>query len=239
MTVPVPYLEDPDVALLRRYRDGDDRAADEFVRRFELVAQQATIGFFLPGGDREDLVQAARVGVWMALRSYEPEHGTRLASYVATLARRKVLEAVTYATREKHRPLTESARSAANEDGERVQILALLPTRDGDPVSTLESRERLAEIARDLRAVMSPVEASCLLAFANGLRYNEIAAALGLRGKAHVDQTLTRARWKLGGGPPSRPDLRPKNVRLYACPGCSGVSRSESLCNVCAFREAA
>ena len=69
--------------LLRRCRDGTDRAAlDRLLRAYEPLCQSLAKRF--EGmAERGDLLQEARLGLLDAVRRFDPDYGTRLATYAS------------------------------------------------------------------------------------------------------------------------------------------------------------
>lgn len=243
-----------DLALWRRAKAGDARAEDELARSLEDIVRLEAGDFFLPGQDADDVLQEARVGLLRAIQTYDPERGfTTFRNFARFAIRRQLVTALKGAQRLKHRPLTDSARSGLNADGELAPIIDLLPS-SASTLEQIEKRAEIAEIAWKIRTQLTRVEAHCLILFANGLSYEEIERFASLASTKAVDQAITRARWKLRGiGPPSEPRFAQRiHRREYVCPGCGGAtvrvnSRGQEcrgpgrppLCNVCTLRKLA
>lgn len=238
-----------DLDLVRRAQEGDTRAADTLLRFYDRRITGAASEYFLPGGDREDVRQEARIGFLKAIRLYDPARGVPFDNYAVYSIRQHMIGAVIAANRLKQKPLNESVREiVVSDEAGPEPIVDMLHDRSSDPVDLLERREGLREVGRFLRVELSPLEAKVLLAQANGLNYEQIQACFGLPWRT-VDRALTRARWKRDGvGPPSAQHLfgPRQRGRIYVCPTCGGetVKRKKGRgrpprCNVCTFRAAA
>lgn len=235
-----------DEELAARAKAGEPLAVDALVHRFTGLAYAIAGDYFALGSDRDDLRQEALIGLWKAVRDYDPKVAG-FNHFAQVCIRRQVITAVKTATRLKHRPLTEAVRTGVGSDGEEVAMIDLQPA-PGEIVQTLAAREEIADLAHKIRVDLSPLEAHCLLLFGNGLNYVEIGKVTG--GDEHtVDRAITRARWKLlGQGPLSQAKRgrAPRRKAVYSCPSCGGatVKRKQGRgrpprCNVCTLRLAA
>ena len=69
--------------LLGAWRDGGDAdALDRLLRAFEPLCRKLAKRYE-GAAERNDLLQEARLGLLDAIRRYDPEHGTRLATYAS------------------------------------------------------------------------------------------------------------------------------------------------------------
>lgn len=232
---------------------GDRDATDELMRRYEGAVAGEASQFFLTGGDRDDTLQEARIGLLRAVEAFDPERGVPFGQYARLSIHRQLITAVKAANRMKHGLLSGSLREGLNEDGEPFAIVDLLAAPHTDAQERLERRAELRRIARALRVSLSVVEARCLILWANGESYADIQERVGLDTWKAVDRAITRARWKLlGQGPPSNPDRPAPTRTIYVCPGCGhetvrvtdkGFARKGAgrppFCNVCTTRKAA
>lgn len=100
-----------DEALVSAFQADRDRSAvDELLRRHEGLVQSVARGYFVPGGDQEDVRQQAMIGFWKAVRDYSGDAGALFTTFARTCMQRQVVTAVRAATRHKHAPLTDSER---------------------------------------------------------------------------------------------------------------------------------
>lgn len=173
----------------------------------EAIAQRAVGSYFLPGGDRADLVQEARIGILRGLGDYDADrspHGHR-DGFLALCAVRGVITAVKNATRGKHRPLNYAASldrdvDLGAQDGTTGGIVALVdvvadPTAT-DPLEHVLALEALAELGARL-ATLTPLERTAYLRVElDGEPY------LAVGDRRSVDNALQRARHKLRTGQP-------------------------------------
>lgn len=233
--------------LIDRAQAGDSRAMDELIRRYSERATILARAFFHPSLEHDDLHQEALIALMKAVRDFDTSLGVPFGSFADLCIRRSLITALKTAQRVKHEMLTNARRVSPLQDGDdggHVEAILLAVAR-GSVSDHIEWREDVDELARKLRVELSPMELRCLLRFANGMTYEEIAAEAGIDDVKAVDRAITRARWKLRGeGPPSKPDLATGRKRkAYRCPGCGLATVKKTRgrgrpprCNVCLFR---
>lgn len=169
------------------------------------LARAIASEFYLPGADRDDVVQEAMIALWIAAREYRPERGMSFRSFAAFVIRRRLVTALMTANAHKHRHLSE-ALSAIERDGEIVDLLEFVADEAADPARIVEDREEALRLLRIVRDELSPTERHAVIAVANGLSYLEIGEADGAsatfrsdgrRRYKRVENALQRARRKL------------------------------------------
>jgi RNA polymerase sporulation-specific sigma factor len=188
--------------LLRRAQHGDRNAEQRLIELHESLARQVCRPFFLANGEHGDLMQAARVGVWQAIHSWDPARGAKFRHFAALIMRREVMMLVS-ASRAHNQRLLNSACSlhddyAGDADPAGLELAEMLaaPARDAsDPAAVTIARERLELILNALPG-LSPHERGALSMTLNGLDHCQVGAELG-SGPKSVNNALQRARRKL------------------------------------------
>jgi RNA polymerase sporulation-specific sigma factor len=188
--------------LLRRAQCGDHHAERLLIELHEPLARQICKGFFLDNGDRADLMQAARIGLWQAIHGWDRLRGSRFRPFAALVMRREVMMLVT-ASRARNQVLLNGACSLDGDasprngsDGLSLSEMLAAPVRDAsDPAEVTLARERLQLILAALPA-LSEHERGSLSMTLNGLSQTEIGTAVGAGAKS-VNNALQRARRKL------------------------------------------
>ena len=152
------------------------------------VALRVARDFYLPGGDRQDVEQEARIALWLAARTYNGQGS--FAGWATFVVRRTLITKLRSAQREKHRPLTEALRTALVDDGEKIEEVPIVDTIIGgrDPLDVVIAREQLAAVARAIRE-LTPLERAAL----DGV----LAGVEPRRGDHRLDNSIRRARKKI------------------------------------------
>ena len=68
---------DTDEGLVELARAGDDAAIDVLLTRYRHYARAKARSYFLAGADKEDIVQEGMIGLYKAIRDFQPEHNRK------------------------------------------------------------------------------------------------------------------------------------------------------------------
>ena len=187
-----------DDVLIERYRDGDQTALTELLRRYRGFARAKARSYFLVGGDREDIVQEGMIGLYKAIRDYSADTGASFSSFAELCVTRQVLTAIKTATRQKHAPLNTyvSFDRPSDDDPERTLGESLVVEEGADPLEQLVESDELARLQAAFDEVLSSLEVDVLQLYVDGRSYQEIADLLGRRVKS-IDNALQRIKRKL------------------------------------------
>jgi RNA polymerase sporulation-specific sigma factor len=156
--------------------------------------------YYLVGADRDDIVQEGMIGLYKAIRDYDPSRLASFHSFAELCVTRQIITAVKSATRHKHSPLNGyvslSRSTSMEEDGERLLSDILAVKGVSDPCEIVVSAWETDFIRSGVAEALSPFEARVLNLYTNGKSYVEIADRLGRHTKA-VDNALQRIKRKL------------------------------------------
>lgn len=187
-----------DEDLVDLVRGGDDAALGELLDRYRRFARSKARSYFLVGADREDIVQEAMIGLYKAVRDYEPAHQSSFRSFAELCVTRQILTAIKTATRQKHVPLNSyvSFDRPYDDDPSRTVGESLAVENDADPLAILIASDELAQLRETFEEILSGLEAEVLQLYVEGRSYQEIAESLGRHVKS-VDNALQRIKRKL------------------------------------------
>ena len=184
-----PQRESDDLALVLRARNGDGRALDALIRRYNGFVRLKASSYFLAGGDGEDLQQEGLIGLYKAIRDYRVDKDTSFRSFAELCITRQIITAIKGATRFKHGPLNgyiSFSHTPAGQDPDSGDCTigdTLAASNVHDPANRVISSEGL--------------EAQVLALFMEGESYESIGERLGCDAKA-VDNALQRDKRKVG-----------------------------------------
>jgi RNA polymerase sigma-70 factor, ECF subfamily len=186
---PSPYLEPDaarDAALVDRVRAGDEAAFETMFRQHAGRLLDFAYGYTGAKDDAEDVVQAVFAKLWLARERWELRGP--LGAYLMLAVRNEVRD------RAKHDGVV--ARHATR--GRQAQA----PSGDEE----FEANETGAAIQVAIHALAPQRRAVCILRWAHGLSYAEIARALNLAPKT-VERHLALAYKELRTKIPNLPRL--------------------------------
>jgi len=193
-------MKGPDVALVLASRDGDQLASCELVRRYRALIRSKARSYYLVGADRDDIMQEGLIGLFKAIRDYDPAREASFHSFAELCVTRQIITAVKAATRRKHSPLNgyvSLSRSASpDEEGERLLADILAAKEICDPAEIVLGAWETNYIRGGVVDSLSQFERQVLRLYTVGKSYAEIADSLGRHTKA-VDNALQRVKRKM------------------------------------------
>lgn len=186
-------------ALLRRAAQDDGQAIEQILIRYKgLVRHKASL-MFMAGADAEDVIQEGMIGLFKAIRAFNPAKQVPFAAFASYCIMAQITDAVRRASRRKHELLNQSVSlqsliQPTEEDGGTLtdQMASL---GGHDPEQALLNQENLQDLLLFIRQDLSTLERRSVLLFIQNLSYQQIAACLDIPVKT-VDNALRRARKK-------------------------------------------
>ncbi len=197
----------PDEVLVRLFHEGDLGSLDLLLARYRRFTRAKARGYFLAGGDTDDIEQEAMIGLFKAIRDFR--HGqSSFRAFAELCVTRQIMTAIKGACRQKHQPLNRYVSlwglRLVDDPSERL-VEELLDQQVPDPADEVVSLEGQAAMRASLVGLLSTLEVDVLRLHLDGCSYQEIGVHLGRHVKA-VDNALQRIKRKLevhlGAGPP-------------------------------------
>ena len=187
-----------DNEILARGRNHDDDAMEFMLQRYGYLVKREVRTVYLIGAETEDLAQEGMIGLFKAIRDYNPEKDAGFATFASVCIRRQIQNAITNSNRKKHVPLNSYVSLYMNsEEGDNFMLEERLTTsREEDPEKLLIAKEQQKDRNERIRKELSRLEQQVLTLYLQGLSYEAIAEQLGKTEKA-VDNALQRIRTKL------------------------------------------
>ena len=174
-----------DELLVRKAQEGDKQSMEELLLRYAGLVRGRARGFFLVGGETEDLIQEGMIGLYRAIYDYKAD-GSSFKTFAYLCITRRILDAVKASARKKNIPLNgyvslfDADEYLGTEDPEAELI------RGED------KREFLQKMSREL----SDFEFKVTVMYMDGMSCSEICEATGKEVKS-VDNAIQRSKKKL------------------------------------------
>ncbi len=178
-----------DDELISASREGKNEAVDQLLERYKPLVLKLSRARFIAGGERDDLIQEGMIGLYKAVRDYDPDRTASFATFAALCIDRQMLNAIDASRREKNLPLNNSVGLTDEELEQAVRQITESPEK------IVIEQEMTDEKIAWLRENLSPLEKKVLGLYISGLDYREIAVVLGKPPKS-VDNALQRIRRK-------------------------------------------
>ena len=195
-----PLTEQSDDELAVLAQSGDSRAQQVLIERYRRFARAKGRGYFLVGGDSDDIEQEALIGLYKAIRDYMPERQASFRAFAELCITRQIITAIKTATRQKHQPLNQyvsiSGVRGSDDASERSVEDLLEDHYIADPADTVVSNERMDSMRQSMAEMLSGLEVDVLRLYVEGKSYHEIGEHLGRHVKS-IDNALQRIKRKL------------------------------------------
>jgi RNA polymerase sporulation-specific sigma factor len=186
-------------SLLSQAAQGDQQAIETLMIRYKDLVRRKASSMFMAGADAEDVIQEGMIGLFKAIRDFQPVHKVPFAAFASYCIMAQITDAVRQASRQKHRPLNDSLslqNLVQNDDNGDIQLFELFLGSSGpNPEEILLNRENMADLKAFFLDNLSALEQQVVLLFIQNLSYRQIADCLGSTLKK-VDNALSRARMK-------------------------------------------
>lgn len=175
-----------DEELILRLRAGENSIEEYLLEKYKPFVKSRSRVLFLVGGDREDLIQEGMIGLFKAIRDFDPQKGVPFTAFAKLCVERQLYTAIEAAGRLKNAPL--NAYISLSEEAEHL-------TDRGIEEEVIEKANFL-QLYRKVRTFLSPMEKNVLELYLEGRDYTEIARMIGKPDKS-VDNTLQRIKAKI------------------------------------------
>ncbi|MGB9814263.1 MAG: RNA polymerase sporulation sigma factor SigH [Thermovenabulum sp.] len=195
----VCYEEMQDEEVVYEARSGSREALEYLINKYKNFVKSKARSYFLVGADKEDIIQEGMIGLYKAIRDFNPDKLTSFRAFAELCITRQIITAIKTATRQKHIPLNSYVslnKPIYDEDSERTLMDVITEVKITDPEELIISREEVADIEDKMGEILSKLEWEVLISYLNGKSYQEIAKELKRHVKS-IDNALQRVKRKL------------------------------------------
>jgi len=193
------FEEKLDEEIVLEAKDGNARAQEYLITKYENFVKAKAKSYFLIGADKEDIYQEGMIGLYKAIRDFKPDKLTSFKAFAELCVTRQIITAIKTATRQKHIPLNTYVslnKPIYEEESDRTLLDVLSGLRITDPEELVISQEQMMHIEKEISNVLSELELEVLTSYLDGKSYQEIACDLDRHAKS-IDNALQRVKRKL------------------------------------------
>lgn len=190
------YKKYSDEELIDKLRSGATEIMDYILGKYKPLVRKKAKALYLIGGDTDDLIQEGMIGLFKAIRDYQPEKEAFFGYFADICITRQMYTAVEASQRKKHAPLNSyiSLYEESKENG--VPLMDVLTgVVDENPEHMVIRRENLDQKLKELTGNLSKMEMQVFCYTMEGLDYKQIADTLYKSPKT-IDNALQRIRMK-------------------------------------------
>lgn len=189
-----------DEEIISQIKQGDESALVYLLEKYKDIVNAKVGKYFIIGAEREDVIQEGMIGLFKAIKDFNPEKQNTFKSFANICVERQLITAIKSSNRQKHMPLNSylSLNTAAydNNDENGVELIDTFDSKTvEDPLETIMKEEYYNEIQNAVNKSLSKFEKQVLDRFIKGESYVTIAKRLDSPVKS-VDNAIQRIRKK-------------------------------------------
>lgn len=188
-----------DEQLVKSAQNGDNAALETILSRYKNLVYSKSKPYFLAGADNDDIVQEGFIGLYKAVKDFDPERFPFFKVFAGVCVTRHIITAVKAASRKKHFPLNSYVsldKNTYDEDGDTTLLDVIAFNKLQDPEAILIDRENVDGMEYKINKALSKLELEVLVYYLKEMSYSEIANELGKDVKS-VDNAIQRIKKKL------------------------------------------
>lgn len=190
------YKELTDEELIAQLRAGKSEIADYIMEKYKPLVRKKSNAMYLIGGEPEDLIQEGMIGLFKAVRDYNPEKEVSFFTFAEVCISRQLYSALEASNRKKHIPLNTYISFSNQEETDGVNLEMMVTEQTISPEQMLIEQEGKREFFDKLEEKLSTMERKVLYLYLEGNNYTQIAELLQKTPKS-IDNSLQRIRGKI------------------------------------------
>ena len=192
------YEKETDEVLVEKIKQGDKSAQTCLFERYKDIVNLKANKFYIIGAEKEDMAQEGLIGLYKAIKSFDPEKQNSFKTFANLCIERQLITAIKSSNRQKNIPLNSSfsLNLSAYDESDDTTVLDILDTKTAeDPLDTITKKEYLQFVENKIDESLSSFEKQVLDRYIQGESYNDIASNLETPIKS-VDNAIQRIRKK-------------------------------------------
>ena len=196
------YANLPDEQIVELSSEGEKMATEYILAKYKNLVRAKAKAYFLAGADKEDLVQEGMIGLFKAIRDFDPTKQASFRGFAEMCIKRQLITAVKTAARQKHIPLNSYislSKPVYEDEAERTLVEVLAQREAVDPEEMFIRREKAEALETEISQKLSNLEQTVFSLYLGGMNYQEIAVELDRPPKS-IDNALQRIKRKLDMG---------------------------------------
>ena len=180
-----------DEELIYEIRDGHSDYMDYLLEKYKPLVKSRAATKFLKGGDSDDLIQEGMIGLYKAVRDYDPanEKGASFFTFAQLCIDRQLYKAIEASQRQKRFALNDAV-AYEEEELDKYSV-----TGDENPEQIFLDQENADETISLILDALSRTEKVVFNLMLRGYSYREIAEIMD-RSPKSIDNAIQRIRKK-------------------------------------------
>ena len=184
-------LSDEELIVRMRENGDTDEIAEYLLDKYKPLVRKKARAMYLVGGETDDLIQEGMLGLFKALRDFNPAREVSFASFARLCIERQLYNAIQSSNRQKHQPLNTYISLSDEEFASELRQISVQ-----NPEAIIIDQENAAGIEEKIHRTLSKFENQVLKMYLEGADYIQIAERHHRPAKS-IDNALQRIRQKV------------------------------------------
>ena len=202
-TFPQPLSAREERECLKRYKEGDQEAREILINRNMRLVAHVIKKYQTSDYDMEDLLSVGTIGLIKAVNTFNPDKGSRLATYAAKCVENEILM-LSRAGKKFSREVSIYDPIGTDKDGETVSLLDILEAEGKEAIEQVILKQDIRKLYETYQQNLKDTEKTVIRMryglFGSGEHtQREIAESLGIS-RSYVSRIEKRAIEKLKAG---------------------------------------
>ena len=199
-TFPMPLDEKEEELYLKKLKEGDKDAKNVLIERNLRLVAHIVKKYSFPNKDIDELISIGTVGLIKAIDSFNPEKGTRLATYASRCIENEILMLFRNNKKQKSEVYLQDP-IGIDKEGNEICLIDVLSSEKDSVIEKVESRLQVRSLYHKMSEILTKRECDILI-----MRYGledgrcrtqrEIAALLSIS-RSYVSRIEKKALKKL------------------------------------------
>ena len=185
-----------DEQLVKSAQQNDSLAMTAILERYKGMVKAKARGFFLSGGDMDDLIQEGMIGLHKAVLDYSQNRGASFRSFALLCVHRQIIDAIKQDGRKKNLPLTNYMSINTPEGDDEVGYVHSIEAEGANPEDIFIEKEANEIFLKKIKAQLTQLEYKILELYLSAYSYNDIAIGVE-RTVKQVDNAIQRIKKKI------------------------------------------
>lgn len=190
-----------DEDLIESIKAGNKLALEHLINRYRNLVNMKVSKYYIIGAEKEDIVQEGLIGLYKAIKCYQPDKQNSFKSFAGICIERQLITAIKTSNRQKHMPLNSyiSLNKEAYDNDDDSNNTDLIEVLDAnmveDPLDMITKKEYYQIVENTIDKSLSDFEKRVLNCYMQGESYIQIAERLDAPVKS-IDNAIQRIRKK-------------------------------------------
>lgn len=194
------YQNLSDEEIIKQINNNDEEALAYILEKYKGLVNTKVSKYFIIGAEKDDTIQEGMIGLFKAIKSFDPEKQNSFKSFANICIERQLITAIKTSNRQKHMPLNSylslNISAYDNNEDDSVELIDTFNSNTiEDPLETIMKQEQYTEVENAVNKSLSKFEKQVLNRFLNGESYVKIAEKLDTPVKS-IDNAIQRIRKK-------------------------------------------